>query len=73
MDSEAGTTMIGARGTVTIATRGQDGPGEVRVDGSETFIAYSEDPLAKGTLVVIYDTHAGRRVDVEPLTTPKEN
>jgi len=60
---------VGSRGTLTIATRGKDGPGEVQVDEGETFIAYSEEPLSKGTVVVIYDTHGGRRVDVEPLTT----
>jgi hypothetical protein len=60
---------IGARGTLTIATRGGDGPGEVQVDGGEAFIAYSTEPLPRGTVVVIYDTHGGRRVDVEPLTT----
>jgi len=60
---------IGARGTLTIATRGKDGPGEVQVDGGEAFIAYSTEPIPRGTTVVIYDTHGGRRVDVEPLTT----
>jgi membrane protein implicated in regulation of membrane protease activity len=60
---------IGSRGTLTIATRGGDGPGEVQVDDGEAFIAHSTEPLPKGTVVVIYDTHGGRRVDVEPLTT----
>ncbi len=60
---------IGSRGTLTIATQGRDGPGEVQVDDGEAFIAYSAEPLPKGTVVVIYDTHGGRRVDVEPLTT----
>jgi len=60
---------IGSRGTLTIATRGEDGPGEVQVDDGEAFIAYSAKPLLRGTVVVIYDTHGGRRVDVEPLTT----
>jgi membrane protein implicated in regulation of membrane protease activity len=60
---------IGSRGTLTIATRGKDGPGEVQVDDGEAFIAYSAEPIAKGTTVVIYDTHGGRRVDVEPLST----
>ncbi len=60
---------IGARGTLTVATRGRDGPGEVQVDEGESFIAYSTEPLSMGTVVVIYDVHGGRRVDVEPLTT----
>ena len=60
---------IGSRGTLTIATRGKDGPGEVQVNDGEAFIAYSEEPIPRGTTVVIYDTHGGRRVNVEPLTT----
>ena len=43
--------------------------GEVQVDDGEAFIAYSAEPLPRGAVVVIYDTHGGRRVDVEPLTT----
>lgn len=39
---------IGSRGTLTIATRGKDGPGEVQVDGGETFIAYSAEPIPRG-------------------------
>jgi hypothetical protein len=35
----------------------------------ETFIASSAEPIPRGTPVVIYDIHGGRRVDVEPLTT----
>jgi hypothetical protein len=61
--------MIGLRGTLTLPTRGKDGPGEVEVrtgGGSETYIAYSDESLAKGTLVVVYDTRAGRCVDVAP-------
>jgi membrane protein implicated in regulation of membrane protease activity len=58
---------IGSRGVLTVATRGADGPGEVHVDDGESFIAYSEEALPKGTIVVIYDVHGGRRVDVEPL------
>ncbi len=50
---------IGSRGTLTIGTRGKDGPGEVQVDEGETFIAYSAEPLPRGTVVVIYDTHGG--------------
>ncbi len=60
--------MIGSRGTLTVATRGAAGPGEVHVDDGETFIAYSGEALPKGTVVVIYDVHGGRRVDVEPLS-----
>jgi hypothetical protein len=44
---------IGSRGTLTIATRGKDGPGEVQVDGGEAFIAHSAEPLPRGTVVVM--------------------
>lgn len=58
---------IGARGLLTIATRGKDGPGEVQVElngASTTFVAYSDEPLERGTQVVVYDTFGGRRVNV---------
>ena len=41
-------TLVGSIGVITIATRGQAGPGEVLVQirgGSETFIAWSPEPL----------------------------
>jgi hypothetical protein len=62
---------IGSRGILTIATRGEQGPGEVQVElngASTTFIAYSDAPLERGTRVVIYDTFGGRRVNVEKVS-----
>jgi hypothetical protein len=61
---------IGLRGTITIATRGEDGPGEVELSiegGSETFIAYSDDPLPRGAMVVVIDVRPSRKVDVALL------
>lgn len=61
---------IGTRGTLTVGTRGADGPGEVMVEAdgcSEAYIAYSSEPIERGAVVVVYDTHAGRRVDVEKV------
>ena len=58
------------QGTITIATRGADGPGEVELavdGGSSTFIAYSEDALERGTSVVVIETRPNRKVDVTPL------
>jgi membrane protein implicated in regulation of membrane protease activity len=66
---EAG--LIGTEAVVTHPTRGADGPGEVTVrqgGGTEVYIAWSENPLPKGTPVVIYQTRGARTVDVEPLT-----
>ena len=57
-------------GTITIATRGEQGPGgvELPVDGgSATFIAYSEEPLERGVSVVVIDVRASRKVDVARL------
>ena len=62
--------QIGLRGTITIATRGEQGPGEVELSvtgGSETFIAYSDEPLARGVSVVVIDVRTNRKVDVTPL------
>lgn len=42
---------IGLAGRITTATRGQDGPGEVELrirGGTETFIARSAEPQARG-------------------------
>ena len=55
---------------VTLATRGQAGPGEVVVaqgGGTEVYIAWSTEPLPKGTPVVIYGTRGARNVEVEPV------
>jgi len=62
---------LGARGFLTIATRGKEGPGEVQVElngASTTFIAYSEEPLDRGTQVVIYDIFGARKVNVERVS-----
>ena len=63
MDSPA----IGCVGVLTIGTRGGSGPGEVRIKirgGSETFIAWSENPLPKGATVLVTDSRGRRAVDV---------
>jgi hypothetical protein len=63
---------IGVTGVVTIATRGADGPGEVlaTVRGSrESYLAWSPQPLAKGTNVLVVGVRSARTVDVEPWPT----
>lgn len=58
---------IGCVGELILGTRGARGPGEVLVrvrGGTETYIAWSEHPLAKGTSVLVIDFRGARAVDV---------
>jgi membrane protein implicated in regulation of membrane protease activity len=67
MDSE----VVGATGVIVVATRGATGAGEVLVrlrGGSETYLARSEEPIAKGTSVLVIAQLGGRTVSVIPLT-----
>jgi len=66
-------SAIGAIGVITLATRGQGGPGEVKIrirGGSENFIAWSETPLSKGTTVLVTEHRGRRTVDVMEWTDP---
>jgi hypothetical protein len=65
--------VIGSIGVLTIATRGQDGPGEVLVQirgGSETYIAWSPDPLPRGSTVLVIESRGTRTVDVSSWEDP---
>ncbi|HEY7595959.1 MAG TPA: hypothetical protein VH969_22635 [Actinophytocola sp.] len=56
-----------------VGTRGDAGPGEVLVKirgGSEAFLAFSDEPLPKGTTVLVVDTRGARTVGVTPWTDP---
>ena len=58
---------IGRVGILTVATRGDQGPGEVHIKirgGSETFLAWSAKPLPRGATVLIIDSRGARAVDV---------
>ena len=58
---------IGRVGVLIVGTRGKDGPGEVLIKirgGSETFLAWSEKPLPKGTTVLVIESRGARAVDV---------
>jgi hypothetical protein len=69
---------VGASGVLTIATRGADGPGEVLLKlrgGTEAYLAWSEEPLPKGSEVLVFNARGDRSVDVmqfgsepDPLT-----
>ena len=59
--------VIGCVGVLHVGTRGQRGPGEAVVQvrgGSEAFLAWSEEPLAKGTRVLVVESRGERAVDV---------
>ena len=58
---------IGRVGVLTVATRGDAGPGEVLIKirgGSEAFLAWSEKPLPRGATVLVIDSRGARAVDV---------
>jgi hypothetical protein len=72
----ANVSPIGCEGVITVATRGNSGPGEVLVKirgGSEAFIAWSPEPLAKGTAVLVIEDRGERTVDVSPWTNPVDS
>ncbi|MFF2113522.1 NfeD family protein [Rhodococcus koreensis] len=62
-------SLIGSIGSLTVATRGIAGAGEVllQVRGSkEAYLAWSDQPLPKGTEVLVIDVRGSRTVQVEP-------
>lgn len=62
---------IGAVGTIVIATRGPDGPGEVMLTIGgvrECYFADSDDPLDRGQRVLVVDVAPHRHVTVVPWT-----
>lgn len=68
-------SCIGCLGVLTIGTRGSAGPGEALVKirgGAETYLAWSETPLQKGTTVLIIDFRGARAVDVIEWDAPPD-
>ena len=62
-------SAIGCVGTLVVATRGDGGPGEVLVTvrgSKETFLAWSDEPLPKGSKVLVVELRGGRTVVVAP-------
>lgn len=60
-------TRIGATGTVITDIPGSNTPGEVvlRLEGgTETYTAYADKPIGRGTKVFVYEDRGGRVVDV---------
>jgi hypothetical protein len=67
--------LIGCIGKLIVATRGQAGPGEVVVSvrgGREALIAWSAEPLPKGTTVLVIESRGHQAVDVSEWTDPLE-
>lgn len=65
--------VIGCTGVLIIGTRGTAGPGEVLVrvrGGSETYLAWSADPLPKGSTVLVVESRGTRQVDVIEWADP---
>ncbi|MEW2516791.1 hypothetical protein [Actinacidiphila alni] len=65
--------VIGCTGELLVGTRGAAGPGEVHVrvrGGTETFLAWSEEPLPKGATVLVVDSRGTRQVDVIEWVDP---
>lgn len=68
--------LIGCLGRLVVGTRGAAGPGEVVVSvrgGREAFIAWSAEPLPKGTTVLVIESRGHQTVDVSPWTDPLED
>jgi hypothetical protein len=64
---------VGRIGVLLVATRGAGGPGEVQLKirgGTEAFLAYSDEPLPKGTTVLAVQERGARKVDVVPWSQP---
>jgi hypothetical protein len=69
-------SLIGCIGTLVVATRGAAGPGEVVVSvrgGREALIAWSPEPLPKGSTVLVIESRGHQAVDVSPWTDPLED
>jgi hypothetical protein len=66
-------SCIGQIAILTVGTRGPGGPGEALVrirGGSETYLAWSDDPLPKGATVLIIESRGARTVDVIEWDAP---
>jgi membrane protein implicated in regulation of membrane protease activity len=64
---------IGCVGKLIVATRGDRGAGEVLVTlrgSKEAFLAWSDEPLPKGTEVLVVEARGARTVVVEPWEQP---
>jgi len=66
-------SAVGRIGVLLTGTRGSAGPGEVLLPirgGTETYRAYSDEPLPKGATVLVVESRAHRAVDVVAWSDP---
>jgi hypothetical protein len=66
-------SVVGSVGVIIVGTRGPDGPGEVLIKvrgGSETYLAWSEAPLPKGSSALVIESRGARAVDVVAWSGP---
>lgn len=66
-------SLIGSIGVLTVATRGQAGPGEVLLKvrgGREAYLAWSIEPIPRGATVLVIESRGKRAVDVSEWTDP---
>ena len=62
-------SVVGWVGSLIVATRGDAGAGEVLLNvrgAKEAYLAWSDQPLARGATVLVIDTRGARTVVVEP-------
>jgi hypothetical protein len=67
---------VGATGTLVVATRGPDGPGEVLLrmrGGTEAYLAWSEEPLPRGCEVLAFNSRGDRSVDVMQFSSEPDS
>ncbi|HVV12942.1 hypothetical protein [Amycolatopsis sp.] len=67
----SGASVVGRIGELIHPTRGENGPGEVRLSirgGTEIYLAHSREPLSAGTRVLVVEWRGARAVDVVPWT-----
>ena len=60
-------SAVGYTGVLTIATRGSAGAGEILLSirgGTESLLAWSDEPLPRGTTVLVIDVISSRTVRV---------
>ena len=63
--------IVGSTGVIIVATRGAAGAGEVLLrigGGSQTFLARSDEPIAKGATVLVIGDLGARTVAVIPFS-----
>lgn len=66
-------SLIGAIGVLLIGTRGAQGPGEVLLKirgGSEAYLAWSAEPIPRGSSVLVINSRGSRSVDVSAWADP---